>query len=288
LLHSGHIKSLQEARSHGDVLIVGLNSNASVKAYKSKFRPIIDQEQRAVMLAALECVDYIEIFEEADCRNFLANVKPNIHVKSKSGYTGIDEKPVVDNGGKIVLVDDFPGLSTTNILNKIIEVHNKEENLVHQKIVKKEDLPKLISKLRAENKIIVTTNGAFDILHIGHIESLMQAKKHGDVLIVGLNSDASIKSYKAPERPINLEENRAAMLAALAFVDYVTMFEEDDPRELLKVIKPNVHVKSKAGYKGLEKDVVEGNGGKIVLLEDLPGKSTSVMIDKIFSAYKKP
>ena len=128
---------------------------------------------------------------------------------------------------------------------------------------------------------IVTTNGAFDIIHAGHIQTLEKAKSYGDILIVGLNSDSSIKRYKSPLRPIIPQKERAEMLAALSVVDYVSIFEENDPREFIKAVKPNFHVKSRLGFKGIEKEVVEENGGKIVLIDDMPGLSTTDIINKI-------
>ena len=128
---------------------------------------------------------------------------------------------------------------------------------------------------------IVTTNGAFDILHVGHIESLALAKSYGDILIVGLNSDASVRQYKSINRPIIPEADRAKMLSALYFVDYVVMFNEIDPREFLKVVKPTYHVKSREGYKGIEGDIVREGGGKVVLVDDVPNLSTSDIVKKI-------
>ena len=147
------------------------------------------------------------------------------------------------------------------------------------KIKSREELKDSLKELGG--KKIVTTNGSFDIIHIGHVKSLVEAKKLGDVLIVGLNSDSSIKKYKSPDRPIIGQEDRAEMLAALECVDYVTIFDETDPIELLKIIKPDFHVKSKSGFKGLERDVVEENGGKIILLDDVEGKSTTGILERL-------
>jgi|SRR3989344_3704537 len=161
--------------------------------------------------------------------------------------------------------------------------------MYENKIKSRSEIKKIVEDLRKNNpKIrIVTTNGAFDIVHVGHVMSLVKAKSYGDILIIGLNSDSSIKKYKSKDRPINPQEDRAIMLAALECVDYVTIFDETDPREFLKVIKPNFHVKSKSGYKGLEEEVVKSNVGKIVLLDDIAGKSTTLLIDKIIKLYQK-
>lgn len=133
------------------------------------------------------------------------------------------------------------------------------------------------------NQKIVFTNGCFDILHIGHIRYLQEAAKLGDLLIIGLNSDESVKRLKGPERPINNEAERAEMLAALGFVDYVTVFTEDTPLELINMIQPDVLVKGGdyAPNDVVGKKEVEGRGGKLVLIPFVAGKSTTNIIEKI-------
>ena len=140
-----------------------------------------------------------------------------------------------------------------------------------------------------QNKIIVTTNGVFDILHLGHIKYLQEAKKLGDILIVAINSDSSVKQIKGPERPINSEQSRAEVLAALSFVDYIIIFNETDPVNVLSDIKPDIHVKG-GDYKIdeiIEKDIVEKSNGKIVLIPEIKGYSTTDLINKIIKNYKK-
>lgn len=134
-----------------------------------------------------------------------------------------------------------------------------------------------------ENKKIVFTNGCFDILHIGHIHYLQEAAKLGDMLVVGLNSDASVERIKGPKRPINSELERAEIMCALEFIDYVVIFEEDTPLNLIKKIQPDVLVK---GGDYLNEYVVgtnevEARGGKLVLIPFVEGKSTSNIIKKI-------
>ena len=138
---------------------------------------------------------------------------------------------------------------------------------------------------REENKDkkIVFTNGCFDILHVGHKRYLQQAATLGDILIVGVNSDASVKRLKGPQRPVNNEQDRAEMLSALGFIDYVTIFDEDTPYELIKKIQPDVLVKG-GDYKPDEvvgKDIVEARGGKLELISFVEGKSTTNIINKI-------
>lgn len=144
-----------------------------------------------------------------------------------------------------------------------------------------------IEKLKRINsgKKIVFTNGCFDILHIGHIRYLKKASKLGEILIVGVNSDLSVKRLKGDERPINTEQDRIEVLAALDFVDYVILFDEDTPYKLIKEIRPDVLVKG-ADYKPEDvvgKDIVEENGGKLELISFVDGKSTTNLINKIRS-----
>lgn len=154
-----------------------------------------------------------------------------------------------------------------------------------EKIKQREELEELLREISRSR--IVTTNGAFDILHAGHLNTFYQAKGWGDVLIVGVNSDASIKAYKDPDRPVNNQNDRALLISALEMVDYVTIFDEPDPRALLDIIKPDYHVKSKTGYKGIEKEVVERYGGQIILLDDVPGYSTTGLLEEHIDRYVK-
>jgi len=132
-------------------------------------------------------------------------------------------------------------------------------------------------------KKIVFTNGCFDILHIGHIRYLQEAAKLGDMLIVGLNSDASVKRLKGESRPVNGESERAELLCALGFVDYVVIFEEDTPYEIIDLIQPDVLVKG-GDYSNsyvVGTDIVEARGGKLVLIPFVEGKSTTNIIEKM-------
>lgn len=144
---------------------------------------------------------------------------------------------------------------------------------------------KMVEELRENyrNKKLVFTNGCFDILHTGHIRYLQETAKHGDVLVVGLNSDSSVRRLKGDERPINNEQDRAELLCALEFIDYVTIFEEDTPYELIKKIQPDVLVKG-GDYNEdnvVGTDIVKANGGKLVLVPFVEGKSTTNIVNKI-------
>jgi rfaE bifunctional protein nucleotidyltransferase chain/domain len=157
------------------------------------------------------------------------------------------------------------------------------------KIKTREEIKDIVENLKKQNKTIVTTNGTFDIIHTGHVKSFTEARNYGDLLIVGLNSDSSVKAYKSPSRPFNDQQERAELLAALECVDYVTIFDELTPNELLKVIKPHYHIKAKAAFTsfgGPEKEIVEGNGGKIILIDTVEGKSTTSLVKKIIEVHK--
>jgi D-beta-D-heptose 7-phosphate kinase/D-beta-D-heptose 1-phosphate adenosyltransferase len=153
-----------------------------------------------------------------------------------------------------------------------------------QKIVGPDLLVARLDDCRRHGKTIVFTNGCFDVLHAGHIRYLAEAKAQGDVLVVGLNADASVRRLgKGPNRPINDERNRALVLSALACVDYVCLFQEDTPLELIRLVRPGVLVKG-ADYRPEEvvgKDFVESLGGRLHLAQLVPGQSTSATIKRI-------
>ena len=144
-------------------------------------------------------------------------------------------------------------------------------------------LKSLVSSLRQENKSIVFTNGCFDIIHPGHIYILEQAKSKGDILIIGLNSDLSIKSFKSQNRPICPETDRAYVLASLSCVDYIIIFNDDTPERLIIEISPDVLVKGK-DYQGkfiAGSEHMLANDKKIELVDIITGKSTSNIIERI-------
>jgi len=139
-----------------------------------------------------------------------------------------------------------------------------------------------IKKLRKDGKTVVTTNGCFDLIHAGHIQYLEESASLGDILIVGINSDASVKRLKGENRPLQSEGDRVLIMAALKMVDYAFVFPEDDPREFLKIIKPDLHVKGGDYTEDiLERVVVEDGGGKVAILSFKDGHSTTSIIDKM-------
>ncbi|MFM8982903.1 MAG: D-glycero-beta-D-manno-heptose 1-phosphate adenylyltransferase [Spartobacteria bacterium] len=137
-------------------------------------------------------------------------------------------------------------------------------------------------RLHAEGKTLVFTNGCFDILHRGHADYLAFARSQGDALVVGLNSDNSVRRFKGPTRPVNPEQDRASVLGSLRAVDFVVIFDEDEPRDLIAQILPDVLVKGKdwAHYVS-GRDIVEANGGRVVLAEMVEGRSTTATIEKM-------
>lgn len=141
--------------------------------------------------------------------------------------------------------------------------------------------------LRRQGKRIVFTNGCFDLVHAGHIASFKQAKEHGDILFLGLNSDASIRRIKGENRPIVTQENRRALLEAISWVDYIVLFDEDTPESLIRAIKPDVLIKGKdwEGKTVAGGEFVLENGGEVCFINLEQGLSTTNIIDKILSVY---
>jgi D-glycero-beta-D-manno-heptose 1-phosphate adenylyltransferase len=145
------------------------------------------------------------------------------------------------------------------------------------------DLLKIRERLKREGKKIVFTNGVFDIVHRGHVEYLTKAKALGDILLVGMNTDASVRRLKGPQRPVVSQDDRAFVLAALRAVDYVCLFDEDTPYILIKAIVPDVLVKGSDWSIDaiVGKDIVEAAGGKVQTIDYVPNRSTTNIIQKI-------
>ena len=150
-------------------------------------------------------------------------------------------------------------------------------------LYERKELSKICKELHAKNKKIVFTNGCFDILHAGHVTYLQSARELGDILIIGLNDDESVRRLKGSDRPLNNEQDRATVLSALRAVDYVVLFHEDTPYELIQTIIPNVLVKG-GDYTYdtiVGADIVSRAGGEVVTIPLVPGKSTTNIINKI-------
>ncbi|RLC51962.1 MAG: D-glycero-beta-D-manno-heptose 1-phosphate adenylyltransferase [Candidatus Cloacimonadota bacterium] len=145
------------------------------------------------------------------------------------------------------------------------------------------EITDLVNKLKNQNRRIVFTNGCFDIIHAGHVQYLQEAKALGDILIIGLNSDASVKRLKGAERPVNNQNDRAIVLSALKSVDYIVVFDEDTPYDLIKQIKPDILVKGGdwPENKIVGHDIVKANGGIVKSLSFRPGNSSTSIIEKM-------
>jgi len=160
------------------------------------------------------------------------------------------------------------------------------QQILQNRILSRHGIEQRANVWRMFNQKIVFTNGCFDILHQGHVDYLCKAKDLGHKLIIGLNTDASVKRQnKSPERPVNNEQSRAFILAALVIVDAVVLFDEDTPYDLIKAIQPDVLVKG-ADYKAEEivgYDIVKARGGEVVTIELTQGFSTTALINKIKS-----
>jgi rfaE bifunctional protein nucleotidyltransferase chain/domain len=158
---------------------------------------------------------------------------------------------------------------------------------MHKKIKTAAELSPLLDILRSTGKKIIFTNGCFDIIHTGHTRYLAQAKSYGDLLIVAVNSDASVRKIKGEKRPINPQADRMETLAALEMVDFVTVFDEPDPYRIISALKPDVLVKG--GDWPIEKiigrDVVEARGGRVINVPYVEGASTTGIIEKILKTY---
>lgn len=198
-------------------------------------------------------------------------------------YVGAMHSAGVDIENSVRIANDAAGVkvSMAGAVPVSLEMLKAFKGLSSEKIITKENWISQASKMNG--KRVVFTNGCFDIIHAGHIDSLRFAKKQGDVLVVGLNSDASIKRLKGESRPVNTFADRAEVLSALECVDYVIGFEEDTPYDLIKAVMPDVLVKS--GDYTIEtivgRDIVEGKGGKVVIAPLKKGLSTTNIINKL-------
>ena len=157
------------------------------------------------------------------------------------------------------------------------------------KIRDREDLRNILGELRAKGKRVVFTNGCFDLLHIGHLRYLEKAKALGDILVIGVNSDHSVRDLKGPKRPLLPEAERAEILSGLECVDYVTIFNEPTPFEIISLFQPHILVKGGDWSEEdvIGREVVEGLGGKVVIIPFVKGSSTTNLIETIVKRYEK-
>lgn len=159
---------------------------------------------------------------------------------------------------------------------------------VSAKIKSLDELVCELDRLKAQDKRIVFTNGCFDLLHVGHTRYLETARSYGDVLVVAVNSDSSVGEIKGDKRPLLPQDERAELLAALAVVDYVLVFDEPDPHHVLSKIVPHVLVKGGdwAQDEIIGRDIVEMAGGKVIVVPEIPGRSSTAIIQSILDQHK--
>ncbi len=156
------------------------------------------------------------------------------------------------------------------------------------KIIELKDLQTKVAEIKESGKKVVFTNGCFDIMHVGHVRYLAAARSEGDILVVGLNSDESVKSIKSAKRPIVKQDERAEVLASLWCVDYIILFNEPDPFLLIQTIIPDILVKGDDWTEEniIGADFVKHNGGRVVRVPVVPEASTSRIIEKIVKRYR--
>lgn len=160
---------------------------------------------------------------------------------------------------------------------------------MREKIKARDDLIRIIEDLKASGKKVVFTNGVFDLLHVGHVRYLEDARAQGDVLVVAVNSDRSVRALKGPHRPVLSQDERAEVLSGLGCVDYITIFDEETPHELISSILPHVLVKGGDWTKDdvVGRDLVERSGGEVLILPFHQGTSTTTLIQRILKRYEK-
>jgi D-beta-D-heptose 7-phosphate kinase/D-beta-D-heptose 1-phosphate adenosyltransferase len=172
---------------------------------------------------------------------------------------------------------------------EINEYLHEEMLNTSKSVLSLEELIKIVSLAKSIGKTVVFTNGCFDLIHGGHIEFLQKAKEKGDILVLGLNSDKSVTALKGVGRPIKTEKERANIISALKYVDYITIFDEETPEEIIRVVRPDILVKGD-DYdinKIVGRDIVEGYGAKVELIPIVKGLSTTNIVEKIIKNYKK-
>ena len=160
---------------------------------------------------------------------------------------------------------------------------------MRSKIKGRKELARIVEDFKKQGIKVVFTNGCFDLLHVGHVRYLEEARTLGDLLIVGINSDRSVRGLKGPTRPVLPVDERAEILSGLGCVDFITVFDEATPLELISLLRPHVLVKGGdwTAEEVVGREVVEGVGGRVVLLPFSPGSSTSSIIESILKGHEK-
>jgi D-beta-D-heptose 7-phosphate kinase / D-beta-D-heptose 1-phosphate adenosyltransferase len=179
--------------------------------------------------------------------------------------------------------------TSTVLPDELLNAHSHLHHDADAKIHSRETLSRLLEEERRKGKTVVFTNGCFDLLHVGHVKYLQAARRLGDLLVLGLNSDASIRRLKGPNRPLIGQEERAHIMAALNCIDFVVIFDEDTPRDLISALRPQILVKggdyTPEGVVG--KDLVESWGGRVELIHFVDGKSTTGIVERILRQYSE-
>lgn len=179
--------------------------------------------------------------------------------------------------------------TSTVAIHEMIEAAGREQSDTELKIRSPEFLVGILAKERAKGRRIVFTNGCFDLLHAGHVHYLKQARQLGDLLVVGLNSDASIRRIKGPKRPLIRQDDRASLLAALSCIDYIVLFDEDTPIRLIEMLRPDLLVKG-GDYtvdKVVGADIVKNYGGRVNIIRYVDDRSTTGIVERILKRYQE-
>lgn len=283
----------KEAQTASGIAIV---DEASLDRAGRKLREELDLD--ALVLTRSE--EGMSLFSRAGQRTHLPTEAREVYDVSGAGDTvlavlgvglggglGLEEAARLSNVAAGVVVGKV-GTSTVTPA-EILEVIGRQHQDTDLKIKQRDALKVLLDDRRGRGRTIVFTNGCFDLLHFGHVKYLQKARQLGDLLVLGLNSDASIRRLKGPKRPLIDQEERAHILAALDCIDYVVIFDEDTPLELIAALRPHVLVKggdyTPEGVVG--KEIVESYGGRVELIRFVDGKSTSNIIEKILQQYRE-
>ncbi len=256
LLEKANCKYVLVTRGKDGMTLVNNNDVKNIKCVSREVYDVTGAGDTVISYLAFSVANNIDIYDAANISSYAAGVKV-----SKMGTYAVKKEDIID-----YIVD------SNNILDedKIVTIDTLEKILANQK-----------------DKKIVFTNGCFDIFHVGHLRYLKESAKYGDILIVGVNTDSSVKRLKGENRPIVCEKERVELLSSLSFVSYIVLFDEDTPYEIIKRIKPDIITKG-GDYKVEDivgSDIVLEKGGKVIICPFVKDKSTTNIIDKILEVY---
>ena len=296
LLNAWHALTLKRAIDRCDTLTVGLWSDASISERHGGMRPILSLEERAAMLLGTHYVDYVLPWS-ANSASSLERLKPDIVWMSSNLFSdSLEWKEIVEaQGGAFFLLDEAWGevASTEALLNRVVQQKWSEYHSISMvpngPIWSEEQVPELLRESRGSGKIVVTTNGSFDVLHLGHLRYLQQARELGDLLLVLVNDDASISHAKGQNRPLFKQSERMRALAMLECVDFVVPFRGDNPLYLLEIIKPDWHIKGGSfedSRIAKEKQLVESHGGQFKALQLIEDFSSTNVLERISQRFE--